>query len=196
MIDRQLSIIVSLLTGKHLKRDRLLKDGLFPSLVLFFTRKKYTRMLSGGSCRAGLCSGHHTFSLFYGLSDSLKPRYQSSEYIFTLKSLIGSINSFQIFLVNGQSGGFVFSLSKSHVLSLGLCWDGDAMYSWQKMNSPFTSDPSAPSPCSSSPHASTPSHAGFCTEQLPPVWMPQFPSPKFSCFSSHFPSSPEFPPMK
>lgn len=39
MIDRQLSIIVSLLTGKHLKRDRLLKDGLFPSSVLFFHRK-------------------------------------------------------------------------------------------------------------------------------------------------------------
>lgn len=108
MIDRQLSIIVSLLTGKHFKRDRLLKDGLFPSSVLFFPQKKYTRMLSGGSCRAGLCSGHHISSLFYGLSDSLKPCCQNSKYIFIFKSPVGSINSLRVFPVHGQIGGFVF----------------------------------------------------------------------------------------
>lgn len=194
MIDRQLSIIVSLLTGKHLKRDRLLKDGLFPRSVLFLPQKKYTRMLSGGSCRAGLCSGHHTLSLFYGLSDCLKPCYQNSKYIFIFKSLIGPIISLRVFPVHGQIGGFVVTIYKEQT-----CNDAKMLSravlgwgcSWQSIHFPF-----APDPWCSSPHASSTSHAGFCTEQLPAVWMPQLPSPKFSCFSSPFPSTPEFPPMK
>lgn len=194
MIDRQLSIIVSLLTGKHLKRDRLLKDGLFPISVLFFPQKKYTRMLSGGSCRAGLCSGHHTSSLFYGLSDSLKPCYQNRKYIFIFKSLIGPIISLQVFQCMGRLQGLFLQLIKSNVLSLGPCWDEDAP--GRASISHLLLIPSAPSPWPSSPHASSTSHAGFCTEQLPAVWMPQLLSPKFSCFSSHFPSALNFPPMK
>lgn len=154
MIDRQLSIIVSLLTGKHLKRDRLLKDGLFPRSVLFLPQKKYTRMLSGGSCRAGLCSGHHTLSLFYGLSDCLKPCYQNSKYIFILKSLIGPIISLRVFPVHGEIGGFVFTIYKEQrcndakMLSRVLLGWG---CSWQSIHFPFALIPGADPPMPAAP---------------------------------------------
>lgn len=153
-------------------------------------------MLSGGSCRAGLCSGHHTFSLFYGLSDSLKPCYQNSKYIFIFKSLTGSINSLRVFPVHGQTGGFVFTASKEQCAfpRAVLGWGCNVLLAEHPFPICLWSHlPLLPVP--SSPHASTTSHAGFCTEQLPPVGMFQFPSPKFSCFSSYFPSTPAFPPM-
>lgn len=94
--------------GSTLKETGCWKMGYYPARCCFFHTKKYTRMLSGGSCRAGLCSGHHTSSLFYGLSDSLKPCCQNSKYMFIFKSPVGSINSLRVFPVHGQIGGFVF----------------------------------------------------------------------------------------
>lgn len=50
MIDRQVSIIVSL-TRKHLK----VETGCWKWARVLLPQKKYTRMLSGGSSKAGLC---------------------------------------------------------------------------------------------------------------------------------------------
>ena len=58
------------------------------------------------------------------------------------------------------------------------------------------SAPQVPSGGHSPPRTCMTNRAGLCAELLPAVRIPQFPSPKFSFFSSCFPSTPGFSPMK